>query len=42
VKISASGALRMSGRLKSAQGRERGFPAACTRLEKQFGLTPLR
>jgi hypothetical protein len=42
VKISASGALRMSGRVTSAQGRERGFPAACTRLEKQFGLTPLR
>jgi hypothetical protein len=42
VKISATGALRMSGRLQSAQGRERGFPAACTRLEKQFGLTPLR
>jgi hypothetical protein len=37
----AGGAMRLSGRVKARRGPERGFPAACAKLEKTFGLQPL-
>ena len=41
IRLKRNGSVRLRGRMRSHQGVERGFTAACTRLEGKFGLTPL-
>ena len=41
VRIRSNGSVRLSGRMRSHQGEERGFTPACTKLENKFGLQPL-
>jgi hypothetical protein len=41
VRIVRGHQLAVRGRVVAKQGPARGFPGACTKLEKQFGLTPL-
>ena len=41
VKINSDGSLVLSGHVSPSQGPERGFTAACTKLEQRFGLQPL-
>jgi hypothetical protein len=41
IRLKRNGSARLSGRMRSHRGVERGFTRACTRLERKFGLQPL-
>jgi hypothetical protein len=41
VKLKSGDRIRLLGRVKTRRGSPRGFPRACSKLEKTFGLQPL-
>ena len=41
LRLGADGSARLTGRMKTHQGAERGLTRACRKLRTRFGLTPL-